>query len=72
MTDVSHFADAGVGADSRLYRGILRGHRMHHDKNEHYWFGITSHLGDRVLRTYHDRQAVETSPTCRTLGVAIG
>ena len=56
---------------SWLFRGISRGHRLHHYKNEHYWFGITSHLGDRVLRTYPEKAAVETSPTCRTLGVAV-
>jgi hypothetical protein len=33
--------------------------------------GITLHLGDRVLRTYPDKRAVETSPTCRTLGVVV-
>ena len=56
---------------SRLFRDIARGHRLHHYKNEHYWFGITSHLGDRVLRTYPDKAAVDTSPTCRTLGIAV-
>src|SRR5262249_33189925 len=42
---------------SWLFRGISRGHRLHHYKNEHYWFGITSHLGDRVLHTYPDKAA---------------
>ena len=52
---------------SRWYRGLWRGHRLHHYKNEKYWFGITSRLGDRVLRTNPERKSVETSPTARTL-----
>lgn len=56
---------------SRLYRAIWRSHRLHHFKNEHYWFGITSTAADHVLRTSPDRCAVETSPTARTLGVEV-
>ena len=55
---------------SRLYRYVWRAHRLHHFKNEHYWFGITSHVADHVLRTFPERTGVETSPTARTLGVA--
>lgn len=50
-----------------LYRRQWRAHRLHHYKNERYWFGITSDLGDRVLRTNPDRTSVETSATARTL-----
>ena len=50
-----------------LYRRVWRAHRLHHFKNEHYWFGITSHIADRVLRTFPDRAAVDTSATARTL-----
>jgi hypothetical protein len=28
------------------YRTIWRGHRLHRYKNEHYWFGVTSTIGD--------------------------
>ncbi len=52
-----------------LYRRVWRYHRLHHFKNEHYWMGVTMHLGDRVLGTLPDPAKVETSPTCRTLGV---
>ena len=52
---------------SWVYKRIWRAHRLHHFKNEHYWFGITSHLADHILRTYPDRAAVETSPTARDL-----
>jgi len=30
----------------RYYRAIWRGHRLHHFKNEHYWFGVTSTVAD--------------------------
>lgn len=53
---------------SRLYKHLWRNHRLHHCKNEHYWYGVTMTLGDRVLRTAPDFKKVETSPTCRTLG----
>jgi sterol desaturase/sphingolipid hydroxylase (fatty acid hydroxylase superfamily) len=51
------------------YRVIWRAHRLHHFRNEHYWFGVTMHLADRVLRTYPAKDAVPPSPTARTLGV---
>jgi fatty acid hydroxylase family protein len=54
---------------SWYYRYIYRAHRLHHFKNEKYWFGVTIHLGDHLLRTFPARDAVETSPTARTLGV---
>jgi hypothetical protein len=52
-----------------LYRTLWRLHRLHHFKNEHYWQGVTTHLGDRILGTLPDHTKVPTSPTCRTLGV---
>src|SRR3954465_13286910 len=55
---------------SRYYRYIWRAHRLHHYKNEKYWFGVTVHLADHVLRTFPQRDAVETSPTARTLAPA--
>lgn len=53
---------------SRLYRYIWRAHRLHHYKNENYWFGVTVHTADHVLGTFPAKDSVETSPTCRTLG----
>ena len=52
----------------RYYRSIWRGHRLHHYKNEHYWFGVTSPVGDRLLHTAPDPAAVSRSETARTLG----
>lgn len=52
---------------TRLFRAIWRAHRLHHYKNEHYWFGVTSPAADYVLRTHPDAAAVPTSPTSRDL-----
>jgi len=54
---------------SRWYRAIWRNHRLHHFKNEGYWMGVSSNLGDRVLGTDPDQRTVPKSPTARTLGL---
>ena len=53
---------------TRLYRYMWRAHRLHHYKNENFWFGVTVHVADHVLGTFPDKGEVDTSPTCRTLG----
>ncbi len=50
-----------------LYRGLWRAHRLHHFRNENYWFGVTMHLGDRVLGTYPAKEDVPLSATALTL-----
>lgn len=55
---------------TRYYRRLARNHRRHHYRNERYWLGVTSNLGDRLLRTYPaDAADVPLSDTARTLGV---
>ena len=54
---------------SWYYRYIWRAHRLHHFKNEKYWFGVTVHVADHILRTFPERDAVESSPTAKTLGI---
>jgi hypothetical protein len=54
---------------TRLYRYVWRAHRLHHYRNENYWFGVTMHAADHVLRTFPEKDAVPASPTARTLGV---
>ena len=49
------------------YKLIWRNHRLHHYKNEHFWFGVTSHVGDVVLHTNPSQSSVPKSPTARTL-----
>ena len=53
---------------SRYYRGVWRNHRLHHFKHEGYWLGVSSNLGDRILRTNPDQRTIKRSPTARTLG----
>jgi hypothetical protein len=55
----------------RYYRSIWRGHRLHHYKNEHYWFGVTSTVGDHILRTTPEQTEVPKSQTARTLGMDV-
>ncbi len=50
-----------------LYRLLWTHHRLHHYKNENYWFAFTSTYPDVVFRTAPDPVAVDTSPTVRDL-----
>jgi hypothetical protein len=51
-----------------VYRAIWRHHRLHHFKNEHYWFTVTSAgTADRVLRTSPAPATVATSATAKNL-----
>jgi sterol desaturase/sphingolipid hydroxylase (fatty acid hydroxylase superfamily) len=54
---------------SRYYRRIWRSHRLHHFKNEHYWFGVSSDAADQVLGTSPDHRSVPKSETVKTLGI---
>jgi hypothetical protein len=55
---------------TRFYQGLARHHRLHHFRNEHYWLGVTSNTGDRLLGTLPKHKSdVELSDTARTLGV---
>ena len=49
-----------------LYRRLWRHHRLHHFRNENYWYGVTGRLGDKVLRTLPGKNDVPVSPTART------
>lgn len=52
---------------SRFLKARVRHHRLHHYKNEAYWFGVTLHMGDRLLGTLPDPSGVPRSPTARAL-----
>ncbi|MDQ6648651.1 MAG: sterol desaturase family protein [Actinomycetota bacterium] len=54
------------------YRALYIAHRLHHYRNEHYWYGVTGRLGDKVLGTNPARDDVPVSPTCRTLLEPVG
>ena len=54
---------------SRFYRRLWRNHRLHHFKNEKYWYGVTMLSGDRLLDTQPVASDTPRSETCLTLGV---
>ncbi len=54
--------------NTRYYRRLARNHRSHHFRNEHFWLGVTSNSGDRLLRTYPKHKSdVPLSDTARSL-----
>ncbi|HVE64598.1 MAG TPA: sterol desaturase family protein [Mycobacteriales bacterium] len=55
-----------------FYRSLWRAHRLHHFRNENYWYGVTSGLGDRVLGTYPKKNDVPLSPTATSLAQLSG
>jgi hypothetical protein len=55
------------------YRAIWRHHRLHHFKNEAYWFTVTTaSTADRVLGTQPEPGDVPTSPTATTAQAGLG
>jgi hypothetical protein len=49
------------------YRRRWRAHRLHHYRNEHWWFGVIGTSADRLLRTAPARGDVPVSPTAQSL-----
>jgi hypothetical protein len=52
---------------NRLYKRIWRNHRLHHFKNEHYWFNVSTIGVDAILGTQPELAEVPTSKTCLSL-----
>ncbi|MCW2857187.1 MAG: hypothetical protein JWR52_2802 [Marmoricola sp.] len=51
-----------------VYKAVWRNHRLHHYKNEHYWFTVTSSAtADRLFGTYPDPGKVKASATAKNL-----
>jgi hypothetical protein len=57
---------------SAWYRRLVRNHRRHHFKNEHYWFGVTMLAGDRLFATAPAPRSVPSSATARSLPAVPG
>lgn len=50
------------------YKAVWRNHRLHHYKNEHYWFTVTSTAtADKLFRTYPDPGSIKPSSTAKNL-----
>ena len=50
-----------------FYGKLYQGHRLHHFRNENYWFGVSRRFGDQVLGTNPSKQDVPLSPTVKAL-----
>jgi len=55
---------------SGFYQRLWRNHRLHHFKNEHFWYGVTRLEGDRLLGTAPVAADVPLSRTCRNIHAA--
>ena len=53
---------------TRIFKAVKRNHRLHHFRNEHYWFTVTSSgTADRLLGTYPDPASTPNSRTATAL-----
>lgn len=50
---------------SKFFKELWRNHRLHHFKNENYWYGLSVTWVDGVLGTAPDHRKVEKSDTVR-------
>jgi Fatty acid hydroxylase superfamily len=50
---------------SAWLRRLTRRHRLHHHRNEHYWFGVSSTSADRILGTAPDPAPTAVSSASR-------
>jgi Fatty acid hydroxylase superfamily len=61
----------GYRPKTRYYARLRRNHRLHHFRNEHYWLGVTTNAGDRLMLTLPARKTdVPLSETARSLAVS--
>lgn len=58
-----------ISPENRYYQGLFRSHRMHHFRNENYWYGFTLTSVDRLLGTGPDPECTPRSEHCHDLGV---
>lgn len=64
----THFlVHTGVKPRSAFYRRVRRNHRLHHYRNENYWYGFTLPHVDAALGTEPDPRDVPHSKTARDL-----
>jgi Fatty acid hydroxylase len=53
---------------TRYYARLAQNHRLHHYRNEHFWLGVTSNAGDRMMGTLpKNKTDVPLSATAKTL-----
>jgi hypothetical protein len=49
------------------YKLLYKIHRLHHYKNEHYWFGVTNHLADIIFGTFPNPSHVKFNSSFKKL-----
>lgn len=65
-----HFlAHIGWCPPVEYYRRRVREHRLHHFRNENFWWGVSMGWGDRMLRTAPDPAQVDRSLTTGSAGM---
>ena len=65
-TEWTHFlAHAPIQPTSAWLRRRIRTHRLHHFRNDQYWFGLTSGIADAILRTGPSRDATSSQQRSR-------
>lgn len=64
----THFiVHSRIRPKSRFAQRLFHNHRMHHFRNEHYWYSFTVPHIDVMFGTGPEDRDVPRSPTCRTL-----
>ena len=62
-------AHVGWHPPSAYYARRVREHRLHHFRNERYWWGVSMGLGDRLLGTAPNPASVDRSDSVHDLGL---
>jgi len=64
-----HLGHHMVGYDHLTPYGrfMKKAHMWHHNMNENYWWGITSHFGDMALKTFPDPKDVPRSSSVKDI-----
>lgn len=62
-----YFVHTKYEPTSRYWKRLKINHRLHHYKNENYWFGVSMLFGDKLFRTAPNQNTVPVSPTARNL-----
>jgi hypothetical protein len=52
---------------TKAYRRLYQNHRLHHFRNENYWYGVSRLFGDKVFGTSPAKNDVPLSATCKAI-----
>lgn len=64
----THFvAHTPIKPKTKVGQKLKKWHLLHHFKNEHYWYGVSTPLMDIIFRTLKSEKEVPTSETVKNL-----